>query len=272
MKPYWRDEKHDLTIYHGDCLEVMPALERRFDLCLTDPPYNVGYGYADYEDTLPPDEYRAWQLNVAEEVLQVAAPQAHFWYLNYPEFAAYVFVAVPEITEWTAHEWVTWIYHTHTGGKPLRRASRAWCWFVQGDIAETRFTQEYRNPTDRRVAALLEANQQPSAYDWWQAEQVKNVSPEKTGHPCQVPVSMIQRIVDGTFAEVVLDPFLGSGTTLVAAYRLGRSGVGIEISEAYCELAARRLEQEIAQGRLFTPGEVEKPRQETMPLEEADEA
>ncbi len=81
-------------------------------------------------------------------------------------------------------EWVTWVYHPHTGGSPLRKASRAWCWFALGGGRDSIFTQEYRNPTDRRVTALLEANRQPSAYDWWEYEQVKNVSPEKTEHPC----------------------------------------------------------------------------------------
>ena len=99
---------------------------------------------------------------------------------------------------------------------------------------------------------------EPSAvgYDWWQYEQVKNVNHEKTEHPCQVPIAMVERICGGMDCGTVLDPFLGSGTTLVACYRRGRSGVGIEISEEYCELAARRLEQEMAQGRLFEPEEV----------------
>jgi DNA modification methylase len=74
----------------------------------------------------------------------------------------------------------------------------------------------------------------------------------------------------GNCGDTVLDPFLGSGTTLVACYRLGSSGVGIEISEQYCELAARRLEREIAQGRLFEPAETvpaPKPVQTTLEVE-----
>lgn len=87
-------------------------------------------------------------------------------------------------------------------------------------------------------------------------------------HPAQKPIEAIVRFCEKWTDPGwrVLDPFLGSGTTLVACYRLGRSGVGIEISEEYCDLAARRLEQEIAQGRLFEPAEIEAPKQEAMPL------
>ena len=51
LQPYWEDEEHGLTIYHGDCLEVMPRLDRRFDLCLTDPPYGIGLEYGGFADT-----------------------------------------------------------------------------------------------------------------------------------------------------------------------------------------------------------------------------
>lgn len=269
LKPYWSSEQHGLRIYHGDCLEVMPKLEaagERFDLCLTDPPYNVGYQYAEHKDDMPLDEYRAWQLQVAEIAYDCMAPAADFWYLNYPEFAAYMFVATAEATGWEAREWVTWIYNAHTSGFPLRKASRAWCWFVKGVGGAPDFTQAPKNPEDKRVAKSLAQGNLPRAYDWWQCEQVKNVNAEKTEHPCQVPCAMVERIIEGVSARRVLDPFLGSGTTLVAAYRLGREATGIEISEEYCELAARRLEAELAQGRLFEPAEVAQPRQQPMAL------
>jgi DNA modification methylase len=91
---------------------------------------------------------------------------------------------------------------------------------------------------------------------------------ERTKHPTQKPLSIVERMVriSSNEGDTVLDPFLGSGTTLVAAYRLGREATGIEISEEYCELAARRLEQELAQGRLFEPAEVAQPRQQPMAL------
>jgi len=86
-------------------------------------------------------------------------------------------------------------------------------------------------------------------------------------HPTPKPIEwvgwLVWRLAEK--GDTILDPFLGSGTTLVACYRLGRQGVGIEISEEYCELAATRLEREIAQGRLFEPAETApKPVQTTL--------
>lgn len=97
-----------------------------------------------------------------------------------------------------------------------------------------------------------------------------SISGQMPDHPTPKPIEWVEWLVwrlaeKGNF---ILDPFLGSGTTLVACYRLGRQGVGIEISEEYCELAATRLEKEIAQGRLFEPAETApKPVQATLEVD-----
>jgi site-specific DNA-methyltransferase (adenine-specific) len=89
---------------------------------------------------------------------------------------------------------------------------------------------------------LIAQGREARLYDWWMYEQVKNVSDEKTDHPCQIPRKLMRRILRVTpFNGPVIDPFCGSGTTLVAAQELGRQAIGIESSEEYCEVAANRL-------------------------------
>ena len=102
---------------------------------------------------------------------------------------------------------------------------------------------QYKNPTDRRVRRLIERGQRPVGYDWWHYEQVKNVSAEKTAHPCQLPEQMVTRVVSLVTPPggIVLDPFCGSGTTCVAAKREGMNYIGIDISEEYCEIARKRV-------------------------------
>jgi site-specific DNA-methyltransferase (adenine-specific) len=99
---------------------------------------------------------------------------------------------------------------------------------------------------------------------------VRLAPPRERQHPNEKPVALVEHFMrlHTRPGDTVLDPFLGSGTSLAAAYRLGRQGVGIEISEEYCELAATRLEREIAQGRLFEPEETApKPVQTTLEVE-----
>ena len=81
-------------------------------------------------------------------------------------------------------------------------------------------------------------------YDWWNINQVKNVSKVKTGHPCQMPLSVmdnIMGILPTTDDTIIIDPFTGSGTTLVAAHKAGLDYVGFDIDPDYCEIARDRL-------------------------------
>lgn len=212
-----------ITIYHGDCREILPCIER--GLMVTDPPYNVGYHYNEYDDAKDVTEY--WTF--LDQVLRMPLV-----FIHYPENLfplAKAFHRAPD-------KIVAWIYHANTP-----RQWRAVAWFgIMPDLS--RDGQAYRNPDDRRVRELIAAGREARLYDWWVHEQVKNVSQEKTEHPCQIPLVLMRRIVRVTpFAGPIIDPFCGSGTTLVAARDEGRRAIGIECSEEYCELAANRLRQ-----------------------------
>ena len=102
--------------------------------------------------------------------------------------------------------------------------------------------REYKNQNDRRVRKLMEEGRKPVGYDWLYCDQIKNVSREKTGHPCQMPLSVMLYVVSSLPKDaVIVEPFAGSGTTCLAAKRTGRHYVGFEISGNYCEAANRRL-------------------------------
>lgn len=215
---------------------------------MADPPYNIGFTYDTYRDDLPEWEYRKSQLDLAGQAAILLKPGGSFWWLNFPEKAAWFWEGVPgSTTQLHQVDWLTWVYHPlNAGGTHLRRAHRAWLWFAKGEPTLTgEFTGSYQNITDPRIMRRLTNGEAPRARDWWEDEQVKNVSLEKTGHPCQLPIEMVRWLLAPFPRGLVVDPFAGSGTTLRAAKDLGMQAIGCEVSEAYCEMAVQRLRQQV---------------------------
>jgi hypothetical protein len=213
-----------IELRYGDCLELLPRLRRSGDVVVSDVPYNVGIAYDGYDDHLPPDEYAG---------LIRAACQPPCVIISYPE----LMVRIAMILGMEPSRICAWVFHSNTP-----RQWRAVSWFgVEPDLSRLR--QPYKNPTDARIQELVEAGSDGCAlYDWWHIEQVKNVSNEKTEHPCQTPVEVMRNIIAITPCDGrIIDPFMGSGTTLVAAKELGKAAIGIEQSDRYCAIARDRL-------------------------------
>jgi adenine-specific DNA-methyltransferase len=99
--------------------------------------------------------------------------------------------------------------------------------------------QAYKNPTDKRIAKRIAEGKSARAYDWWEINQVKNVSKKDNPHPCPIPYELAKRIILATTNEgdLVCDPFAGSGTILRAAKDLKRKYLGFEIDETYYKYA-----------------------------------
>jgi DNA modification methylase len=93
----------------------------------------------------------------------------------------------------------------------------------------TKVTQPYKNPTDKRIAKRIEEGKACKLYDWWEVNQVKNVSKRDNPHPCPIPYEIAERIILLTTNEgdLVCDPFAGSGTVLLAAKNLNRRYLGL---------------------------------------------
>lgn len=222
MKPYYDED--GITIFHADCRDVLPTIE---GVVISDPPYNVGYVYRSYDDKLTGAAY-------AELLRETLRPPSVV--IHYPEDMFAVAAALNKFPNKVA----SWVYNANTP-----RKWRMVAWFgVRPDF--TLIRQPYKNLTDKRIRQLMEGGSAGSAlYDWWHIDQVKNVSTDKTEHPCQIPIEVMRYVVGITPADTIIDPFMGSGTTLRAAKDLGRRAIGIELDERYCEIAARRLQQQV---------------------------
>ena len=210
MKPYY--DHAGITIYHGDCREILPTLGA-LDLIVTDPPYGVGYTYGDGTDDSP-EKHWSWFRPILAE-MRLAARQVVFTHRQ---------EAVRHLTDWD---------HLCVWHKPfnLTYCIKGWHakWepiFVYGGL----------------VTCVQKEGVKPSQIDSWVFSQ--STVANAHGHPAEKPVALFEKIIS-TFSGEVCDPFCGSGTTLVAAKSLGRKAIGIEIEERYCEIAAERLSQEV---------------------------
>jgi DNA modification methylase len=155
--------------------------------------------------------------------------------IHYPEETINL---LPKVFKEKCEQVVCWVYNSNTG-KQSRLIS--W-WGCKPDFRKVR--QEYKNPNDKRIQKrIAEGKTGAKLYDWWEINQVKNVSKEKTGHPCQIPEAIIERIILTTAEpkQLIIDPFGGSGTTAKVAQNLGFDSLCFEIDKEYCDIIQQRM-------------------------------
>lgn len=225
MTPYYQNGQ--VTVYNCDFRLALPSVNDGF--FIFDPPYNIGFKYDLYHDNLADEEYI--------EMLAEFQRFSKVVVIQYPEEMQRL--VVPALGP-PDHSGV-WCYNSNTS-----RRFRLINWYgVTPDYS--RIKQPYKNPTDRRVAQLIaNGNMGTDLYEWWDDIQlVKNVSLEKTTHPCPVPETLIKRIITlgADWGDVIIDPFAGSLTTLKAAKDLGYRAIGMELSENYILEGLQRLSQ-----------------------------
>jgi DNA modification methylase len=215
------DNENMTTIINKDFRDcVLPQ-----GLVITDPPYNQGYSYNSYKDRISEEDY-------IELLSRIPKPCV---IIHYPEETINI---LPKALKVKCEQVVSWVYNSNTG-KQSRLIS--W-WGCKPDFRKVR--QEYKNLKDKRIQARIAAGKTGAKlYDWWQVNQVKNVSKEKTDHPCQIPEEIIKRIILTTASEgqVIIDPFGGSGTTSKVAEELGFDSFIYEVDEKYFEIINNRL-------------------------------
>lgn len=210
MTPYYSDDY--ATIYLGDSLEVLPSITA--DVVVTDPPYGVGVDYADHDDTA--------------EALEALI--ADVWPLLSRFERVALTPGVSNIHRWPAPTWTLCWLNAASGGRSSWGFTTWQPVLVYGKDPYLAHGKGCRPDSVQMTTgggAL--------------------VAELATGHPCPKPIRFAHWVVERCVwdDEVIVDPFMGSGTTLRAAKDLGRKAIGIEKSERYCEIAAKRLAQEV---------------------------
>lgn len=216
-------------IYNDDFRNVLPSIiannPNRQIVIVSDPPFNIGYRYNTYKDKLSDENYLELMCRAFGELPSVI--------INYPEILYKISKAIDK----TPEKVVSWVYNSNTAKQHRDIAF----YDIKPDFSKVR--QPYKNPNDKRIKERIARGCKGSKlYDWWNVNQVKNVSKEKTAHPCQMPIKVMKNII-GILPEnaLIIDPFCGSGTTGVASIMLNKDFIGVEIDTEYCKIAEQRL-------------------------------
>ncbi len=254
-------------VYVGDCIELLQQWpdDRKVDLVFADPPYNIGYEYDLYDDRRPDEEYLDWLRQWIEACARVLASHGSIWIAIGDEYAGEVKWIAQREVGLHLRSWVVWYYTfgVHCTRK-FARSHTHLLYFVRDPKNFVFNSDAIRVPSARRTVYrdrradprgrvpdntwILRPQDVPWAFDpiedTWYVSRVAGTFRERAGfHGCQLPERLVARalLACSNRGDIVLDPFLGSGTTAVVAKKLGRRWVGIELSEEYARLAEARI-------------------------------
>ncbi len=242
----------------GDCLKILPDIPgESVDLVITSPPYNIG---KQYETRVDLDSYVDGQRQVIQQCARVLKEggsicwQVGNWVRD-SEIVPLDAVLFPVFRDLglKCRNRIIWHFeHGLHGSRRLSGRHETILWFTKGDeytflLDPIRVPQKYPSKRYFKGPRLGQLSGNPlgkNPGDVWIFPNVKHNHVEKTIHPCQFPVELVERLVLSLTKEgaLVLDPFAGAGTTGVAAALHGRRSICIEISRDYCDLALARLD------------------------------
>jgi len=243
---------HELRdqILNGDCVEILRKVKEPFaDLVFADPPFNIGYKYDKYHDSKASEKYLAWTRDWIGECVRVLKPHGSIYIAIGDEYAAHIKLILEDELRLTMRNWIIWHY---TFGQQTKakfaRAHTHILYFVK-DAKHFTFNDEIVRVISDRQKKYRDKRANPAGKlpddVWNEHPRVCGTFSERTGHPCQMPESLLARIIRASSNEGdwVLDPFCGSATTAVVAHKLNRQYTTIDVSEAYVEAARGRIEE-----------------------------
>ena len=253
-------------VSYGDCVEGMKKIpDGKIDLVFADPPFNIGYEYDLYSDNKKYDDYLKWSEDWMCEVKRILKPNGTFWLAIGDDYAAELKVLATRTLGFTCRSWVVWYYTFGVNCKKKFTRSHTHLFHFIKDKNNFTFNDEaIRVPSARQLVYrdkranpkgripddtwILRPQDVAGSFttgeDVWYFPRICGTFKERTGwHSCQMPEQLLARIIKSTSnpGEIVLDPFLGSGSTVCTAKKLDRRFVGFELSDEYLKCVKDRL-------------------------------
>lgn len=269
-------------IHQSDCIEGMQKMDdNSVDLVFADPPFNLEKAYKTYTDDMSEEGYDAWCFDWIKEAHRVLKPGGAMFLHNIPKWLAQYTCVLKELKMDFRH-WIAWnaptapmgtslqpahygiLYYTKPGAEhtfyEIRQthARCRKCKCLAADYGGKKDTIQPLGPLCSDVITDIDCdNAYPVTTDLWNnIHRIKHKKYRNEGHPCQLPVHLLERIVlmASDEGQVCLDPFMGTGTTAVAAVRMGRQFVGFDLSEQYVNIGMSRVARQIP-SKLGNPGD-----------------
>lgn len=257
-------DSNTVTLYNGDCLKLLKKLpSESVDLVVTSPPYCIGKAYEDPHDDI--QTFRKQHTKIFKELYRVVKVGGSICWqigyhisdkcvipLDYIVYEIFTSKSAQKDHPFILRNRIVWTFgHGLNSTKRFSGRHETILWFTKGDqtvfnLDDVRVPQKYPGKRSYRGPNKGQLSGNPlgkNPSDIWDIPNVKAKHVEKTDHPCQFPVAVPQRLIKALTnpGDLVLDPFMGSGTTGVAALVEGRRFAGAELMKEYYDISVARL-------------------------------
>ncbi|MGC8964308.1 MAG: DNA-methyltransferase [Brevinematia bacterium] len=241
-------------IIQGDCLEVMRKIpDNSVDVTFADPPFNLKKRYNSYYDKQEVEQYLSWCKEWLKEMVRITKPTGSIFVHNIPKWLIYFGSYLNEIAIF--RHWIAWDAMGSPLGKTLLPNHYGILYYVKSDqfkFYDIRMLhkrcrnchyvlQDYGGKKDQMHPFG------PLVSDVWTDIHRIRHKKRRDEHPCQLPIHLLERLLlmSTDEGDIVLDPFIGTGTTAIAAKKLGRKFIGIDIDPKYVEITNKKLEETV---------------------------
>lgn len=247
-------------IHPGDCLEGLARLpDSCVDMAFADPPFNLRKKYKASDDRMGMEDYLRWCEAWLRELVRVVKPGGAVFVHNIPKWLTFYAAMLNRLAVFK--HWIAWDAPGSPLGNSLHPSHYGVLYYAK-DGARAKF-RETRFPHPRcRECGLLRKDYGgkkdgvhpfgPLVSDVWTDLHRVYHNSRRTDHPCQLPVTLLERLalMSTDEGDLILDPFMGTGTTAIAAKRLGRRHMGFELSPEYAEIARGKVARVAGDSRL----------------------
>lgn len=235
----------------GDCLKLFKNIpDKSIDITFADPPFNLKKKYNNYKDKLSLEEYLEWCDKWIHEMVRVTKPEGSIFVHNIPKWLTYYSSSLNKYANFK--HWISWDSPSTPLGKTLQPSHYGILFYTKITKDFKFYEVRYPHKRDRKSGYLLKdygGKKEglhpfgPLVSDvWTDIHRIKH-NKFRDEHPCQLPIHLLERIILMSTDEndIVLDPFMGTGTTAIAAKRLGRKYIGFDIDENYIKITEEKL-------------------------------